>query len=663
MLPEIGSIALMIALAISIYVIVAYLIGANTKNNKLLESAKGGVGAVALLTGSASAILFYSLYTSDFSVQYVARYTSTDLPLFYKLAAFWAGNSGSLLLWQLILTIYAAVVAYSKKHHLAKMTPYVVSILMLNVVFFFFMLNFVDNPFTRIPNPPAEGNGLNPMLQHPGMVFHPLTLFLGYVGFAVPFAYAMAALYLRRVDDAWIKVTRRWTVFAWLFLTLGNLYGGQWAYVELGWGGYWAWDPVENASFMPWLTGTAFLHSVMIQERKDMLKIWNVGLIITTYCLTLFGTFLVRSGVLSSVHSFADSNIGVFFLFFLLLMLLGAIYNVLNRTDVLKQESEFQSVVSKESSFLINNLLLVGSAFAVFWGTIFPVVSEAATGVKITVGEPFFNQVNGPILLAMLLVMGICPLIAWQKSTLENLRNNFLLPMVTSLVIGIGLFFYGIQNLAALLSYIVCAFVLLTHAQEFYRGTKVRRKITGENHLLALIRLSLKNRRRYGGYIIHMGIIFMAIGIIGSNFYNVETTRSVRAGEQIEIADYTLNFNKLSSRREGANEVVFADIDVYRNGSYYTNLQPEKIFYPTWHQPRTEVAIKGTLREDLYIILAGWDQDGTTALTVHVNPLVQWLWIGGYVLVLGTLFALWPGRGSELGPKYTKALTEQSEVK
>lgn len=658
MLPDVAYMAQVIGLAISIYVIFAYLIGAKTKNSKLLESAKGGVGAVALLTTTASLILIYSLWTSDFSVKYVASYTSTDLPIFYKISAFWAGNAGSLLLWQWMLTIYAAIIAYSKKHQLTKMTPYVVSVLMINVVFFFLMLTFASNPFERLVFPPAEGNGLNPMLQHPGMVFHPITLYLGYVGFAVPFAYAMAALYLRQVDDLWIKITRKWTVVAWLFLTLGNLYGGQWAYVELGWGGYWAWDPVENASFLPWLTGTAFLHSVMIQERKDMLKIWNVSLVIITYALTIFGTFLVRSGVLSSVHAFADSNMGIYFLMFLFMVIIGAIYLTMDRLSLLKEQAEFQSLLSKESSFLINNLLLVGCAFAVFWGTIFPLVSQMVTGTSVTVGIPFFNKVAGPILLAMLLVMGVCPLIAWQKSTLKNLRENFLWPLVIAVAITIALIVYGITKPWAVIGYLVCAFVLLTHLQEFYRGTKVRRKMTGEGFLTALSRLCLKNRRRYGGYIIHIGIVLMAIGIIGSNHYDLEVTRSVRAGDVIEVGDYQLTFNKLDARREGANEVVYADIDAIKNNNYVGKIIPEKIFYPTWHQPRTEVAIISTFKEDLYITLAGWDSDGTTALKVNINPLVKWIWTGGYVLIFGTVFALWPGRGTNLGPKYRYLLNK-----
>jgi cytochrome c-type biogenesis protein CcmF len=656
MLPDMGYIFLLLGLAISLYVIAAYLIGARTGNQRLLESAKGGAGAVCLLVTISSFILIYALMTSDFSVKYVARYTSTDLLTLYKFSAFWAGNEGSLLLWLWTIVGYGAVIAYSKRHQLTQMNPYVLSIVMFNAVFFFVMIIFVANPFERLPVAPSEGNGLNPMLQHPGMVVHPVTTYLGYVGFLIPFAYAMAALILRRVDDVWIKITRRWTVIAWLFLTLGNMYGGQWAYVELGWGGMWAWDPVENASFMPWLTGSAFLHSVMIQERKDMLKIWNISLIILTYGLTLFGTFLVRSGILSSIHAFADSNIGLYILMFLGVMMIGALYILLDRIDLLREQNEIQSFLSKESSFLINNLLLVGSTFAVFWGTVFPLVSEAVTQTKVTVGAPFYNQVVGPILLAMILVMAICPLIAWQRSSWKSLWDNFAIPLVLAIGLGLGLFFFGITKPWAVLSAIVISFAIITHLQEFVRGTLARSRLTGEGAITALRNLLGKNRRRYGGYIIHLGIFMLAAAMVGEGFYGEEKTTSVRAGEIIQIGQYDLLFNKLDAKREGPNEIVFADMSVYKGDEFLGKMYPEKIFYPTWDQPRTNVAVRGTLAEDLYIVLAGWDQDGTTALKIDINPLMMWAWIGMYTMILGTLFALWPGKGSDLGPKYHRRI-------
>ncbi|MBO8168605.1 MAG: heme lyase CcmF/NrfE family subunit [Thermoanaerobacteraceae bacterium] len=665
-MADLGYLSLILALTISIYTIIAFVIAIKTGNRKLKNSAKGGVAAICLLVTTASFILIYHLVASDFSIAYVAQYTSTDLPLFYKFSAFWAGNSGSLLLWSWVLAIYTAIITFSKKHEQDGKLPYVSAILTFNNLFFLFVMLFFANPFIKSVQKfgyvPAEGSGLNPMLQNPGMVFHPLTLYLGYVGFAVPFAFAITALILKKVDDSWIKVTRRWTVIAWMFLSLGNLYGAQWAYVELGWGGFWAWDPVENASFIPWLTGTAFLHSVMIQERKDMLKIWNMALIIVTFLSTIFGTFLTRSGVLQSVHSFASNpGLGTVFLIFMSFVALVSLYLLIDRINLLKQGNQFESYLSKESSFLVNNLLLVGAAFATFWGTIFPLISEAVRGVRVTVSVPFFNQVNGPILLAMVFVMGICPLIAWQRSSLKNLRNNFMWPLLIAAVIGVVLYFYlpGRQLYGAV-AFAVCAFVILTIVQEFYRGTVVRHRMTGEGYLTALGRLTVRNRRRYGGYIVHLGIVFIVLAVIGSYGYKLEVTKQVKPGETITIGDYTLTYNGLMEKREGANAVVYAEMPVVKGGKHIGTITPEKVFYKNWQQPGTEVAIRGTLAEDLYVILATWEWDEKTqsvtsaTFKVNVNPLMSWMWIGGYLLVLGTIFAVWPGKGSRLGPKYTQ---------
>ncbi|WP_366923586.1 heme lyase CcmF/NrfE family subunit [Metallumcola ferriviriculae] len=658
-MADIGYLALVIAVAIGVYSLAAFIISIVTDNEKLKASAKGGVAAIGLLTTAASFILIYLLLVGDFSVKYVFEYTSTNLPLFYKLSAFWAGNAGSLLLWSWVLAIYTTIVTFSKKHEQDEKIPYVSAILLVINIFFLLVMTLNSSPFERIPSGvavPMDGQGLNPMLQNPGMVFHPVTLYLGYVGFAVPYAFAMAALLTKKVDDSWIKVTRRWTIIAWMFLSLGNLYGAQWAYVELGWGGFWAWDPVENASFIPWLTGTAFLHSVMIQERKDMLKIWNMSLIIITFILTLFGTFLVRSGVLQSVHAFSNSGLGTWFLAFMCLAAVVSLYLLVDRINLLKQGNKFESYISKESSFLVNNLLLVGAAFATFWGTIFPLISEAVRGVRVTVSVPFFNQVNGPILLATIFVMGVCPLIAWQRASLKNIANSFLWPLILSVLIGVGLYLYlpG-HELYGALAFLVATFVMLTILQEFYRGVRVRRRMTEEGFLTAFGRLMTRNRRRYGGYTIHLGIILISLAIIGSGAYKQEVTKQVSVGETITIDDYAITFNGLRQRQEGENDVVYAEMPVMKDGQVIGTITPEKVFYATWEQPSTEVAIKGTLVEDLYVILATWENSGQTAtFKVHVNPLMSWMWIGGYILVLGTIFAVWPGKGSQLGPKYTQ---------
>jgi cytochrome c-type biogenesis protein CcmF len=652
-MADLGYLALILALAVAVYSLVVALFGLKSGDRRLEESAKGGILAVAILVSVASLALINLLVKSDFSVLYVYQYTSRSLPLFYKLSAFWAGNSGSLLLWALVLTIYAAIVAYSQRHRHDKSLPYVNIILLINSVFFLFVLTFLANTFERTPVPVSDGYGLNPMLQNPGMVIHPITIFLGYVGFAVPFAFAMAALITKQTGDEWIKVTRRWSVIAWMFLSLGNLYGAQWAYVELGWGGFWAWDPVENASFIPWLTATAFIHSVMIQERKDMLKVWNMALIIITYLLTLFGTWLVRSGVMTSVHAFGTSDIGNFFLGFMALMTFASIGLLLFRMDSLKDGREFEGYLSRESSFLLNNLLLVGGAFAVFWGTIFPLVSQLVRGVTVTVGPPFFNQVAGPILLAMMLLMAICPLIAWRRASLAKTFRSCMWPLIISIPAGVLIYLTsGDSRLWPPLAFTVLIFVGLTHLKEFIVGVRIRHQLTKESWLTALWRLVSKNRRRYGGYLVHLGVVLISLAIVGTMGYQSDITKTVHIGDTIEIEGYTLTYQGLREKPEGTNVVVYADMPVTKNGNLIGRVTPEKIFHAEWDQPSTEVSILGSFKEDLYVILSTWDKGGEEAtFKVNVNPLMAWMWIGGHLLVLGTIFAVWPGRGSMLGPR------------
>ncbi|GAX91375.1 heme lyase CcmF/NrfE family subunit [Effusibacillus lacus] len=649
-----GNSAIYLGLALSIYSLVIMLIGVKKQNQQLVDSGKGAILSVFLVTAISMALLLYLLGTSQFQFEYVKNYTSTELPLVYKLAALWAGNAGSLLLWTFFLALYNVMIMNSRMLRGNPMVPYVGMILTANTVFFMFILAFVAKPFVLLDEVPLEGNGLNPMLQNPGMMLHPVTLYLGYVGLSVPFAFAMAALLLKNIDDFWIKVTRRWTIVAWLFLTLGNLLGAQWAYVELGWGGYWAWDPVENASFMPWLTATAFLHSVMIQERKNMLKVWNVSLIIISYALTLFGTFLVRSGVLTSVHAFSNSNLGTYFLLYMGIAVIGGLYVLMSRYHLLRRDSgQFESLLSKESSFLLNNLILVGAAFSVFWGTNFPLISEAVRGTKVTVGAPFFNQVNAPIMLALLFVMAVCPLIAWQRSSLKNFRDNFLIPLALTVVLFLALVAMGMTKIWALVSFSVVGFLFLTHIQEFYRGIRARRKMTQETVPVAAWRLMIRNKRRYGGYIVHFGIAMIAIGIIGSNNFESDLAKTVKQGETIEIAGYTLTYESLAQRSEGINDIVFADLAVSKNGQAVGVIRAEKVFYGNWPEPSTEVGLISTFKEDLYVALSAWEPDGRATFSIKVNPLVKWIWTGGIIVVIGSLFAIWKGRFGNVVPKYT----------
>ncbi|MCQ6278057.1 heme lyase CcmF/NrfE family subunit [Bacillus sp. EB600] len=651
-----------LGLALAIYSLLILTLGISTKNQKFINSGKGGIVSVFICAGLAMLSLFYLLGTSQFQYSTVTDYTSRDLPLIYKLTALWASNAGSLLLWTFFLTLYAFMITYSRKMKGNPMIPYIVAILMANAVFFFFILGFVAKPFALLTSVPADGRGLNPMLQNPGMIIHPVTLYLGYVGLSVPFAFAMAALIMKNMDDFWIKMTRRWTIIAWLFLSLGNIFGGQWAYVELGWGGYWAWDPVENASFMPWLTATAFLHSVMIQERKNMLKVWNISLIIISYALTLFGTFLVRSGVLTSVHAFANSNLGLYFLVFMGIAVIGALYVLMSRFNLLKRSAgEFQSFVSKESSFLVNNLLLVGAAFAVFWGTIFPLVSEAVRGTKVTVGTPFFNTVESPILLGMMFVMAVCPLLAWQRSSVKNLRKNFLIPAILAVIGMLLMVVLGIQKAWAVIGYGVIILLFITHFLEFYRGVKARRKMTKENTLVALYRLMVKNRCRYGGYMVHLGIAFIAMGIIGSQNYDLQTMKTVGLGNSIEIKDYRINYDRLDQKKENNNDIVYADVTVFKDGKKLGSYEPKKIFYnSTEDQPSSEVTIISSLKEDLYIVLSTWQEDGKATFLVKVNPMMDWLWIGSFMIVIGALFAIWNGKYQNITPRYAGVRKEVS---
>ncbi len=643
-MADIGYIALLLALVAAIYSAIAFVFGTKGKHPALIDSARNSLLAVCGLVSISVAALLYALLTHDFQIEYVASYTSRDLSLTYLLSALWAGNDGSLLFWAWLLSLFATVVVLQKRDIGKELVPYAASIIMATQTFFLILLLFVSNPFQKLSFVPAEGMGLNPLLENPGMLFHPPTLLAGYVGFTIPFAFAIAALLTRRLGDEWLIVIRRWTLLAWLILGVGNIIGAWWAYVELGWGGYWGWDPVESASFMPWLVATAFLHSIMMQRRRGMLKIWNIVLIVITFSLAIFGTFLTRSGILSSVHTFSESVLGPFFLGFIGVVLFGSLGLLYYRSGDLKGEAEMESLVSRESTFLLNNLLLDGAAFAIFVWTVFPLISEAVRGVKISVGPPFFNQVNGPIFLAIILLTGICALIGWRRASIRNLLRNFLWPLVAALILGIVLFILGIREAYALIAFPLFTFVLFTIFYEWWRGTRARHRMRAENYLKAFWNLIRANRPRYGGYIVHIGIIILAIGVAGSSLYSIDKEVSLKPGESMTINEYTLTYENMDSYETQSKTVVTASLSVRNKGKLIGQLTPEKYFHRSYEQAVTEVAIRSTLLEDLYVILIGWDEDGTTAFKVLVNPLVIWIWIGGMVIVLGGLIAFWPDR-------------------
>ena len=640
---DVGAFALGLALLVVAYTAVAALAGSWRSRPSLVASAQNGILVSFGLLTLAAAMLVRAFAGRDFSLQAVAHYTSHDLPMFYAISAFWAGQSGSLLLWAWLLALFAAVVVLQNRRRHRALMPAVVGVLAGIQLFFLVLLVFLSSPFERLPFTPADGQGLNPMLQNPGMIFHPPLLYVGYVGFSVPFAFALAALLARQLDESWLRTTRRWTLLSWLGLSLGNLLGAQWAYVELGWGGYWAWDPVENASFMPWLTGTAFLHSVMIQEKRGMLKVWNVVLIVLTFALTIFGTFITRSGIIASVHSFGVSSLGPVFLIFLAAIVGISVWLIVSRREMLRSRHQLEAFLSREASFLFNNLLLVGIAFATFWGTMFPLISEALTGNKMTVGPPFFNEVNVPIGLALLALTGVCPLLAWRRSTAANLKRNFLLPGGIGLLAGVALLLAGVDQGYALLALSLAAFVLATILLEFLHGARVRRRVAGEHSLQALAGLVRRNRRRYGGYIVHAGVVLICAGFAGSAF-NQQIQARLEPGESAEAGDYTLTYEGPMRSQERHKTVTAADLTVSRAGASLGRLRPEKAFYPKHDQPVSEVAIRSGFWEDLYVVLGSVDEEDTAFLQIFINPLVGWIWAGGWIMVLGTVVAIWPER-------------------
>lgn len=645
-MADIGYYSIVMALFLSAYCALALLIGMIRRRSEVIASAENAALAAFVFVTLAAVVMIYALVTRNFQIEYVARYTSRSLSIPYTLTAFYAGQEGSLLFWSWLLTLFTSVVVLQNKRKNREFMPHVILVLTLVILFFTFLMSFSTNPFKMLDFMPADGRGLNPLLQNPGMIFHPPALLIGYVGFTVPFAFALAALMTGKLDSTWIKTTRRWTLTAWAFLTAGNLLGMEWSYVELGWGGYWAWDPVENASFIPWILATAYLHSVMIQEKRGMLKVWNMVLIIFTFIMTIFGTFITRSGLIASVHSFGGSTLGWFFLFFLLLVLFISLSLLIFRLSHLKSKNELDSLLSRESSFLINNLLFVGIAFTVLWGTLFPIISEAVRGVKLTVGAPFYNSVVTPIGLALLLLTGLCPIIAWRKTTLKRFGGKLLLPLIVSGAAAAGLFILDIRSLYPLVTFSFCIFVGFNLLMEFFTGTRTRHAVFSENYINAFWNLVTKNKRRYGGHIVHLGVVLIFLGFGGSVF-NVEKQVTLKQGDSFKIKNYTLRFDALSSYPTASRQKVVATLTVLNDEHPVGVVSPEKSLYRGQDQPTTDVAIHTNYKEDLYVILAGHEK-GLATFKVLVQPLVVWIWIGGGIMIFGTIVVIWPDRRKDV---------------
>ena len=650
MMNDIGEFALLLALATALYGVVSYVMAFRSNRVDVYLSADKTPIIVWACVMVASIALWRAFFANDFSLEYVAAYSNIELDFFYKFSSFWGGQKGSLLFWALVLTTYMMVVHIQNRKQNMRLVPIALAVMMVIAVFFLAILNFSTNPFERIPLPPADGRGLNPLLQNYWMVIHPPTLYLGYVGFTVPFAFATAALLTKNLDDGWIRLTRKWTLVSWFFLAMGNLFGAQWAYIELGWGGYWAWDPVENAAFMPLIIATAYLHSVMIQEKKDMMKVWNMSLILLTFVMTIFGTFITRSGLIQSVHTFDEATLGYYFLGFLGVIIAFSVTMILLRLPLLKSKNELDSFISRESSFLLNNLVLLGIAFATFWGTIFPIISEAFRGVKITVGPPFYNQVNVPIGLVLLALIGIGPVIAWRKASWSNLKKNFTKPVLAAALGGAALFpFVPLSDKGEIFTYItfiLCIFVTTSMFIEFMKGTGARMQAHGESPVRALSGLVWKNKGRYGGYIVHLGVVMLFAGIAGSQSYSADIEKHLNIGDRFQLRGYDFTYEKLLVKEQSSVKTrVIAQLGIERNGKRVWTGMPEKEFYKGQNQPVSEVDLISTLKEDVYMILADFNpEDSSATVKVYVKPMVKWMWLGGWVMAFGTMIAVWPDR-------------------
>ncbi len=646
-METIGNALIHAAFVLAFYAIVASLVGGKTNRPALVATARNAVWALWVLVATAVGILITCFLKGKYYMEYVYQYSNSTMPTFYKVAALWGGQNGSLLFWLLILCTYSSIAVFAQRKRNPELFPYVIATLMTIAIFFIGLLIFVANPFDTLPFTVPDGKGLNPLLQNYYMIIHPPSLYLGYVGMSVPFAFAMAALISGRLDNQWVLQIRHWILVAWFFLSCGNLLGASWAYEVLGWGGYWAWDPVENAAFMPWLSATAFLHSVIIQEKRGMLRTWNMVLVVLSFLLTLTGTFLTRSGIISSVHSFAQSDIGTYFLAFLLFTITVSGSLIIYRLPQLRAKNNLDSLVSRESAFLFNNLVLVGAAFAILWGTLFPVLSEWVRGTKITVGPPFFNSIMIPIGLVLLLLTGIGPIVGWRKTTPEQLKRNFIVPVTAAIITSTLALSLISKEIYVILSFSFSAFVLATVFMEYQKGIAVRKRTLGEDGFTAFLRLIASNRRRYGGYIVHVGVVLLFVGFTG-NAFKKEQDVQLKPGDSVTFGRYVIRHANLDQQEDKHKEVVLARLQVWRDGKPFKLMSPAKVFFKSHiegepPQPGTEVAISRSLREDLYIAFLSFDPNAQTAfLKIVVNPLVQFIWIGGLFLILGTIVGVWP---------------------
>jgi cytochrome c-type biogenesis protein CcmF len=647
-MAALGSFLLLLSFVIAAYAAAASVAGARRRNNRLIESGLGAFYTVAAVMTVASGVIIYAFVAGDYSIRYVQRYSDSVQPLFFKITSYWGGLDGSVMFWVFLLSLFGSVAVKVNRERLRELIPYVVAIISAVQMFFIFLMIIHNNPFdTYLTQAPTDGRGLNPLLQNFYMAIHPPTMYLGFVGLTIPFAFGLAALITGHLDDSWLRAVRRWTMVSWFFLSFGLTLGMIWAYEELGWGGFWGWDPVENAGLLPWFTATAFLHSVMVQERRGMLRVWNVTLVIITFLLTIFGTFMTRSGVVQSVHAFGDDPaLARLFMGFMAVIAVFSFSWVIYRLPLLQARHELDSWVSREAAFLANNWVLLFSAFFVLFATMFPTITEAVNGERLTVGPPFFNRWMVPIGLVLLALTGIGPLLAWRKSTIKNLVEQFLFPVVLALIVSGGLVALGVRVWSSGLCFALCALTFGTIAQEFWRGGQVRRGMTGTDIVTAMIGLVARNKRRYGGYVVHLGIVLMFLGFAGEGFSRDEQLL-LKPGEKATVAGYELTLDALRVTDDGQKQMVTAHVSVRdKDGKDLGKMYPAKWYYRKHEEePTTEVGIRRSIAEDLYIVMPAFElQDQTASVEVHINPLVNWVWFGFGIMAVGTGIALLPER-------------------
>ena len=647
MLTDLGYPLLVVALLLTLWGMIASALAAARKDQALALSGQRAAIATFVLVTLASLLLIRAFLIHDFSIRYVAEYSNRSLPLFYLLSSLWAGQAGSLLFWVWLMTIYTVIVIWTERRSGdARLLPATLVSMLAITAFFLILATVASNPFERLNYRPADGLGLNPLLRNPEMVIHPPSLYVGFVGFAVPFSFAMAALALGRLDIQWIRKIRRWTLFSWLVLGIGILLGAQWAYVELGWGGYWGWDPVENASLMPWITGTAFLHSVIIQERKGVFKIWNFSLIIITFVLTILGTFITRSGLISSVHAFARTNLGPIFLAFMFIALVIPFGLVFYRYKELRNPPQFRSLFSQEVAILLFNVLFSGLVLMVFWGTLFPSISQGIFGKQLTIQTDWFNRMTRPFGIGLLVLLLFCPTLGWSATSIKALVKRLALPVVVGVLASVVAVALGAKHTLAVVAFALAAGAVTSFLADAVKTASARARATGEPFFSALSNLVSTQRRRYGSYLVHIGVAIMIVGIVGSSTFVKQVTKTVAPGDKLHVGRYELTFRGIQVEKEGDRTSVVARADVTNSGKPIGQMASRKDFYPNY-DPVTEVDIRSRLHEDLYFILASFEEDGRATLQVLVNPLTLWIWIGGILLALGSILALLPPRKSK----------------